>query len=68
MVITNPVEVYSSGPMRVAIERDDVRAAVGGVGAAIGVSRSGRRPVRLRQHPGAIDNGNFNAAPPPWGP
>src|SRR5580692_3817534 len=34
MVIANPVEVYSSGPMRVAIERDDVRAAVGGVGAA----------------------------------
>ena len=34
MVIANPVEVYASGPMRVAIERDDVRAAVGGVGAA----------------------------------
>jgi branched-chain amino acid aminotransferase len=34
MVIANPVEVYSSGPMRVAIERGDVRAAVGGVGAA----------------------------------
>jgi branched-chain amino acid aminotransferase len=34
MVIANPVEIYSSGPMRVAIERDDVRAAVGGVGAA----------------------------------
>jgi branched-chain amino acid aminotransferase len=34
MVIANPVEVYSSGAMRVAIERDDVRAAVGGVGAA----------------------------------
>jgi branched-chain amino acid aminotransferase len=34
MVIANPVEVYSSGPMRVAIERDDVRAAVGGVGSA----------------------------------
>jgi branched-chain amino acid aminotransferase len=33
-VIANPVEVYSSGPMRVAIERNDVRAAVGGVGAA----------------------------------
>ncbi len=33
-VIANPVEIYSSGPMRVAIERDDVRAAVGGVGAA----------------------------------
>ena len=34
MVIANPVEIYSSGPMRVAIERDDVRAAVGGVGSA----------------------------------
>jgi branched-chain amino acid aminotransferase len=34
MVIANPVEIYSSGPMRVAIERKDVRAAVGGVGAA----------------------------------
>jgi branched-chain amino acid aminotransferase len=34
MVIANPVEVYASGPMRVAIERDDVRAAAGGVGAA----------------------------------
>ncbi len=33
-VIANPVEIYSSGPMRVAIERDDVRAAVGGVGTA----------------------------------
>jgi branched-chain amino acid aminotransferase len=33
-VIANPVEIYSSSPMRVAIERDDVRAAVGGVGAA----------------------------------
>jgi branched-chain amino acid aminotransferase len=34
MVIANPVEVYAAGPMRVAIERDDVRAAAGGVGAA----------------------------------
>jgi branched-chain amino acid aminotransferase len=33
MVIANPVEIYSSGPMRVAIERHDVRAAVGGLGA-----------------------------------
>ena len=33
-VIANPVEVYSAGAMRVAIERRDVRAAVGGVGAA----------------------------------
>jgi branched-chain amino acid aminotransferase len=34
MVIANPVEAYAAGPMRVAIERHDVRAAVGGVGAA----------------------------------
>ncbi len=34
MVIANPVEIYASGPMRVAIERKDVRAAVGGVGTA----------------------------------
>lgn len=34
MVIASPVEIYSTGPMRVAIERRDVRAAVGGIGAA----------------------------------
>ncbi len=34
MVIANPVELYAAGPMRIAIERSDVRAAVGGVGAA----------------------------------
>ena len=34
MVIANPVEAYSTGPMRVAIERRDVRAAIGGVGCA----------------------------------
>ncbi len=34
MVIANPVEVYAAGPMRVAIERGDVRATVGGVGTA----------------------------------
>jgi branched-chain amino acid aminotransferase len=34
MVIANPVQAYASGAMRVAIEREDVRAAVGGVGAA----------------------------------
>jgi branched-chain amino acid aminotransferase len=34
MVIANPAEVYAAGPMRVAIERSDVRAAVGGVGTA----------------------------------
>lgn len=34
MVIANPVEAYAAGPMRVAIERTDVRAAAGGIGAA----------------------------------
>jgi len=34
MVIANPVESYASGTPSVAIERQDVRAAVGGVGAA----------------------------------
>jgi branched-chain amino acid aminotransferase len=34
MVIANPVEPYAHGPIRVGIERSDVRAAVGGVGAA----------------------------------
>jgi branched-chain amino acid aminotransferase len=32
MVIANPVEPYFSGAMKVAIERADVRAAVGGLG------------------------------------
>jgi branched-chain amino acid aminotransferase len=34
MVIANPVESYASGTPSVAIERVDVRAAAGGVGAA----------------------------------
>ncbi len=34
MVIANPVEAYASGPMGVAIERSDVRAAAGGIGYA----------------------------------
>jgi len=34
ILIANPVEVYSAGLMRVAIERHDVRAAVGGLGTA----------------------------------
>ncbi len=33
MVIASPVGIYSTDPMRIAIERRDVRAAVGGVGA-----------------------------------
>jgi len=34
MVIANPVESYAAGAIQVAIERTDVRAAVGGVGAS----------------------------------
>ena len=34
MVIASPAEIYSNGAMRVAIERQDVRAAAGGVGEA----------------------------------
>lgn len=34
MVIANPVESYSSGALKVTIERDDVRATVGGIGEA----------------------------------
>jgi len=34
MVIANPSEIYSSGPMKVLIEREQVRAAAGGVGTA----------------------------------
>lgn len=32
MVIANPVEAYASGPMSVVIERQDIRAARGGLG------------------------------------
>jgi branched-chain amino acid aminotransferase len=34
MVIANPVEAYATGPIKVAIERADVRAVPGGVGYA----------------------------------
>jgi branched-chain amino acid aminotransferase len=39
MVIASPVEIYSTQPMRVAIERRDVRAAIGGVGTAKAAAR-----------------------------
>jgi branched-chain amino acid aminotransferase len=39
MVIASPVEIYSTQPMRVAIERRDVRAAIGGVGTAMAAAR-----------------------------
>ncbi len=54
MVIANPVEIYSSGPMRVAIERDDVRAAVGGVGAA---KASANYAASLRASTAAVARG-----------
>ncbi len=54
MVIANPVEIYSSGPMRVAIERDDVRAAVGGVGAA---KTAANYAVSLRASSAALARG-----------
>lgn len=54
MVIANPVEIYSSGPMRVAIERDDVRAAVGGVGAA---KASANYAASLRASSAAVARG-----------
>lgn len=34
MVIANPSDAYSAGPMKVVIEREQVRAAAGGVGTA----------------------------------
>ncbi len=34
MVIANPSEIYATGPMKVLIEREQVRAAAGGVGTA----------------------------------
>jgi branched-chain amino acid aminotransferase len=34
MVIANPVQAYAAGPMSVVIEREQVRAAKGGVGSA----------------------------------
>ncbi|HEV7611059.1 MAG TPA: branched-chain amino acid aminotransferase [Steroidobacteraceae bacterium] len=54
MVIANPVEIYSSGPMRVAIERDDVRAAVGGVGEA---KASANYAASLRASNAAVTRG-----------
>jgi len=54
MVIANPVEIYSTGPMRVAIEREDVRAAVGGVGAA---KASANYAASLRASSAAVARG-----------
>lgn len=54
MVIANPVESYSAGPMRVLIERNDVRAAVGGVGAA---KAAANYAASLRATTAAVANG-----------
>ena len=54
MVIANPVERYASGPMRVAIERSDVRAAAGGVGAA---KTSANYAASLRASSAAVARG-----------
>ena len=54
MVIANPTESYASGPMRVAIERDDVRAAVGGVGTA---KASANYAASLRASSAAVARG-----------
>ena len=54
MVIANPVEAYASGPMRVAVERRDVRAAVGGVGTA---KASANYAASLRASSAAVARG-----------
>jgi branched-chain amino acid aminotransferase len=55
MVIANPVEVYASGSPSVAIERRDVRAAVGGVGAA---KTSANYAASLRGSSAAVTSGH----------
>jgi branched-chain amino acid aminotransferase len=54
MVIANPVEAYASGAMNVAIERLDVRAAVGGIGAA---KAAANYAASLRASSGAVARG-----------
>jgi branched-chain amino acid aminotransferase len=54
MVIANPVESYASGVMNVAIERSDVRAAVGGIGAA---KAAANYAASLRASSGAVARG-----------
>jgi branched-chain amino acid aminotransferase len=55
MVIANPVESYASGTPSVAIERRDVRAAVGGVGA---VKASANYAAALRGSAAAVAGGH----------
>jgi branched-chain amino acid aminotransferase len=54
MVIANPAEVYSSGPMKVAIERADSRASPGGTGVA---KTGGNYAASLRATRVAADRG-----------
>ena len=54
MVIANPAEVYSSGPMKVAIERADSRASPGGTGVA---KTGGNYAASLRATQVAADRG-----------
>lgn len=55
MVIANPVEAYASGTPTVALERKDVRAAVGGVGAA---KTSANYAASLRGSTAAVAGGH----------
>jgi branched-chain amino acid aminotransferase len=55
MVIANPVESYVSGTPSVAIERRDVRAAVGGVGAA---KTAANYAASLRGSTAAVEGGH----------
>jgi branched-chain amino acid aminotransferase len=55
MVIANPVEAYASGSPSVAVERRDVRAAVGGVGA---VKTSANYAASLRGSSAAVTGGH----------
>lgn len=54
MVIANPTEVYSTGPMRVMIERRDVRAAAHGTGS---VKTGANYAASLRASTEAVANG-----------
>ncbi|MGH8317071.1 MAG: branched-chain amino acid aminotransferase [Steroidobacteraceae bacterium] len=54
MVIANPVEPYSSGAIKVAIERADVRAAVGGLGE---VKAAANYAAALRASNAAVASG-----------
>jgi branched-chain amino acid aminotransferase len=55
MVIANPVEPYFSGAMKVAIERADVRAAVGGLGE---VKAAANYAASLRASNAAVASGS----------